>query len=140
MMLGLNQIMILNGGQSRSITGENKEGKKGAGGQASGDLGKGRKGSPCTSLPMGKTTVLADIEGPGTIQHIFFTVTNKTEKGCFVLRDLVLRVYWDEEKSLCRVSGWRFLLLWLWRRLYSKFFTDSSKSCKGISLLFSNAI
>lgn len=28
MMLGLNQIMILNGGQSRSITGENKEGKK----------------------------------------------------------------------------------------------------------------
>ena len=128
MMLGLNQIMILNGGQSRSITGENKEGKKGAGGQAAGDLGKGRKGSPCTSLPMGKTTVLADIEGPGTIQHIFFTVTNKTEKGCFVLRDLVLRVYWG------------FLLLWLWRRLYSKFFTDSSKSCKGISLLFSNAI
>ena len=44
MMLGLNQIMILNGGQSRSITGENKEGKKGAGGQAAGDLGKGRKG------------------------------------------------------------------------------------------------
>lgn len=99
MMLGLNQIMILNGGQSRSITGENKEGKKGAGGQAAGDLGKGRKGSPCTSLPMGKTTVLADIEGPGTIQHIFFTVTNKTEKGCFVLRDLVLRVYWDEEEK-----------------------------------------
>ena len=91
--------MILNGGQSRSITGENKEGKKGAGGQATGDLGKGRKGSPCTSLPMGKTTVLADIEGSGIIQHIFFTVTNKTEKGCFVLRDLVLRVYWDGEEK-----------------------------------------
>ena len=53
MMLGLNQIMILNGGQARSITGENKEGKKGAGGQAAGELGKGRIGSPCTSLPMG---------------------------------------------------------------------------------------
>lgn len=70
-IMGLNQVMILNGGQSRSITGENKEGKKGAGGQAAGDLGKGRKGLPCTSLPMGKTTVLADIEGPGIIQHIF---------------------------------------------------------------------
>lgn len=73
---GINDVRIksdydINGGQSRSITGENKEGKKGAGGQAAGDLGKGRKGSPCTSLPMGKTTVLADIEGPGTIQHIF---------------------------------------------------------------------
>ncbi len=29
----------------------------------------------------------------------FFTVTNKTEKGCFVLRDLVLRVYWDGEEK-----------------------------------------
>ena len=43
-------------------------------------------------------------------------------------------------KAIRRVSGWRFLLLWLWRRLYSKFFADGSKSCKGISLLFSDAI
>ena len=98
-MFDMSQVMILDGGQSRSITGENKEGKKGAGGQASGELGKGRKGSPCTSLLTGETTVLADIEGPGIIQHIFFTVTNKTEKGCFVLRDLVLRIYWDGEEQ-----------------------------------------
>ena len=70
-MFDMSQVMILDGGQSRSITGENKEGKKGAGGQASGELGKGRKGSPCTSLLTGETTVLADIEGPGIIQHIF---------------------------------------------------------------------
>ena len=52
-MFDMSQVMILDGGQSRSITGENKEGKKGAGGQASGELGKGRKGSPCTSLLTG---------------------------------------------------------------------------------------
>ena len=65
----MSQVMILDGGQSRSITGENKEGKKGAGGQASGELGKGRKGSPCTSLLTGETTVLADIE----LFSIFFS-------------------------------------------------------------------
>ena len=53
-MFDMSQVMILDGGQSRSITGENKEGKKGAGGQASGELGKGRKGSPCTSLLTGE--------------------------------------------------------------------------------------
>ena len=56
-MFDMSQVMILDGGQSRSITGENKEGKKGAGGQASGELGKGRKGSrrACVfeSLPAG---------------------------------------------------------------------------------------
>lgn len=79
-MFDMSQVMILDGGQSRSITGENKEGKKGAGGQASGELGKGRKGSPCTSLLTGETTVLADIEGPGIIQHIFLRLQIKQKK------------------------------------------------------------
>lgn len=54
--------------------------EKGAGGQASGELGKGRKGSLCTSLLTGETTVLADIEGPGIIQHIFSRLQIKQKK------------------------------------------------------------
>ncbi|MGW7291779.1 glycoside hydrolase family 172 protein [Streptomyces xiamenensis] len=42
---------------------------------------------------------LADIEGPGTIRHIWITVPDTTEGGPFVLRDLILRAYWDDEES-----------------------------------------
>ena len=41
---------------------------------------------------------LAEIEGPGAINHIWITVDAKTtDADCFVLRDLVLRMYWDDE-------------------------------------------
>ena len=38
---------------------------------------------------------LADPTGAGEIRHIWFTVANHTEAVGFVLRDLVLRMYWD---------------------------------------------
>ena len=79
-MFDMSQVMILDGGQSRSITGENKEGKKGAGGQASGELGKGRKGSPCTSLLTGETTVMANIGETGTIHNILSLLQIKQKK------------------------------------------------------------
>ena len=42
----------------------------------------------------------ADIEGPGVIQHIWITVDSKTSEGdCFVLRDLIMRMYWDGEEN-----------------------------------------
>ena len=53
------------GSVSRSISAENPQGEVGIGGQAASNLGPGRKGRPQITLPQGKETVLADIEGPG---------------------------------------------------------------------------
>ena len=40
------------------------------------------------------------MEGPGVIEHIWITVTDKTsDADRFVLRDLVLRMYWDGEET-----------------------------------------
>ena len=86
--------------KTRAITAENLTGAKGAGGRASSGLGPGRKGHAWLELPQGKTVTLADInEGPGEIRHLWITVTDKTEKDFFVLRDLVIRMYWDGEQN-----------------------------------------
>ncbi len=52
-----------------------------------------------TGLGTGSTTILGEIDGPGIIQHIWITVTDRTEKDYHVLRDLILRIYWDDEES-----------------------------------------
>lgn len=87
-------------GRSRAINAENPTGEKGKGGTAASNLGIGRKGSPCLlNLLPGSTTVLGDIKGCGVINHIWITVDAKTSEGdCFVLRDLVLRMTWDDEE------------------------------------------
>lgn len=82
--------------RSRAINAENPDGAIGAAGSASSHLGPGRKGSAWYALPAGETVVLADITGPGVIRHIWITVTDKTPAGPFVLRDLVLRAFWDD--------------------------------------------
>ena len=53
---------------------------------------RSRKGSPCLrDIEPGTVVTLAEMEGPGQINHIWITVDNKTtEADCFVLRDLVL--------------------------------------------------
>lgn len=84
---------------SRSITAENPDGTKGGGGREHSDLGPGRKGRPCIRLPRGEETVLADIDGAGTITHLWFTLPDHTDEVGFVLRDLVLRAYWDAEEA-----------------------------------------
>lgn len=84
------------GVRSRSINAENPTGAVGSGGQTSSALGPGRKGTACLPLPSGDTLTLADIEGPGTIRHIWMTLPDRTEAGPFVLRDLVLRIQWDD--------------------------------------------
>jgi hypothetical protein len=81
--------------RSRSINAENPTGAAGAGGRTASPLGPGRKGSAFLPLPAGQTLTLATIEGPGVIRHIWITVADRTEGGPFVLRDLVLRAYWD---------------------------------------------
>lgn len=100
-MFDLNNLAVLRDGKSRSINWENRNGEKGKGGMAASELGPSRKGSPCIpSIKAGETVTLAEIDGPGTIQHIWFTVTDRTsDRNRFVLRDLVLRMYWDDEES-----------------------------------------
>ena len=86
--------------ETRSINAENPLGRKGFGGQASSPLGAGRKGRPNISLARGETALLADInDGPGEIRHIWMTVTDKTEHYPFVLRNIILRIYWDGEET-----------------------------------------
>ena len=100
-MFELSSLPLLAKGRSRSINQENYTGEKGKGGMASSDLGPGRKGSPCIrKVEPGSTITLGEIQGPGVIQHIWITVTDRTsERNRYVTRDLVLRMSWDGEET-----------------------------------------
>ncbi len=100
-MFDMTKLPLLKKRKSRSINWENRNGEKGKGGMASSVLGASRKGSPCISgISSGETVTLAEIEGPGVIQHIWITVTDRTsERNRYILRDLVLRMYWDDEEN-----------------------------------------
>src|SRR3972149_10977968 len=96
----LNNLFLLSSAETRSISAENPEGKRGGGAKAIPDarnpasmLGKGWKVRPCITLDPGSTTVLADITGSGIIQHIWITVDPKA------YRETVLRFYWDGETT-----------------------------------------
>jgi hypothetical protein len=56
-----------------------------------------RTGGNRDSLPIepGTTAVLADIQGPGAIHHIWVTIAAEPFYG----RKLILRMYWDGEKN-----------------------------------------
>lgn len=97
---GLAGLPLVGSGRSRSINAENPHGEKGKAATTAGSLGPGRKGCPCLrDLAPGAVAVLADIEGPGTINHLWFTVADHTsDADTFVLRDLILRIYWDDEE------------------------------------------
>lgn len=88
-------------GHSRAVNAENPHGEKGKGGMAAGPLGPCRKGSPCLKMIQpGETVPLMDVEGTGIIRHIWVTVDLKTtDAEPFILRDLILRMYWDDEGS-----------------------------------------
>jgi len=81
--------------ESRSISFENPTGAPGQGGQASSRLGEGRKGAPNRPFKPGETVVLADIEGPGTIRHLWMTISNR-EPNTF--RSFVIRAYWEGQE------------------------------------------
>ncbi len=98
---GLHNIFQLSSAQTRSISAENFHGEKGAGclategegAQAARELGKGWKVSPCIKIPALSTVTLAEIEGPGVIQHIWNTVAPERT------RSLIIRFYWDDEEN-----------------------------------------
>lgn len=99
--LSLGNLSRLSKAKSRSISPENFTGEKGKGataGQegsawaAARDLGKGWKTSPYVRVKGKSTFTLAEIDGSGSIQHIWMTPAplNKT-------RWYILRFYWDDE-------------------------------------------
>ena len=79
---------------SRSICFENPTGAPGQGGKAASKLGAGRKGAPAITLKAGQEVQLCDIEGPGTIRHIWMT----TQRSPLNLRSLVIRAWWDGQE------------------------------------------
>ncbi|HEN8392527.1 TPA: DUF2961 domain-containing protein [Enterococcus faecium] len=95
----LNNIWLHKGEESRTISPENKNGEKGKAAMTASHLGIGIKGSPSVPINAGETITLAEMEGPGILRHFWMTVTDKTIAGSFVLRDLILRIYWDDEST-----------------------------------------
>lgn len=96
----MGNLFRLSDAKSRSISPENFTGEKGKGGMAtegtgsgpSRELGQGWKVSPSVRIKAGTTFTLAEIEGPGAIQHIWMTPTG-------TWRYSILRFYWDDEKE-----------------------------------------
>jgi hypothetical protein len=97
---GLGSLPRLSAAETRSISPENLTGEPGKGGMAvdgpaascARDLGRGWKISPYRIVPPGETQVLADIEGPGAIQHVWLTPAGHW-------RFSILRIYWDGQEQ-----------------------------------------
>jgi hypothetical protein len=99
-LFGAGGIAIVRNSETRSISAENPTGEKSGGAKAvpgpkdaASELGTGWKVRPAITLPAGQTTTLANIQGPGAIQHIWITVDQKAYRDC------VLRIYWDDEAN-----------------------------------------
>ena len=97
---GLGMLPLLSDARTRSISAENPDGAVAGGARAEPmddgpgrRLGTGWKSRPYITLEAGTTTTLADIEGPGVIQHIWITVESTAYRTC------VLRFYWDDEET-----------------------------------------
>ena len=100
---GLGDISLLRDAVTRSISAENREGRAGGGGRAeqgdhstawaSRELPVGWKKSPCIDLPGASSRTVAEIDGPGVLQHLWITVLPQH------LRSIVLRIFWDGEES-----------------------------------------
>ncbi|MDQ3397385.1 MAG: DUF2961 domain-containing protein [Deinococcota bacterium] len=97
----LGNLSRLSNAQTRSISAENFSGAKGQGGMATEgtgevaarELGQGWKVSPSINIAGNSTVTLAEIDGPGALQHLWMTVFPS------YWRQLVLRFYWDDEET-----------------------------------------
>lgn len=96
----MGNIFRMSDAKSRSISPENFNGEKGKGGMAttgtgasaSRDLGKGWKVSPSVVIKSKTVYTVAEIDGPGSVQHIWMTPTGNW-------RYSILRFYWDGETT-----------------------------------------
>lgn len=106
--MNMGNLFRLSNAKSRSISPENFTGEKGKGGMAvpgdrgkrnvanaayaARDLGQGWKVNPYIIINPKETITIAEIEGPGAIQHIWMTPTGNW-------RFSIIRFYWDDEKE-----------------------------------------
>lgn len=98
----LGGLSRLSKAKTRSISPENYTGDKGKGAMATledgfarhaaRELGQGWKVNPFIEIPAGETWEIANIEGPGAIQHIWLTPTG-------TWRNTIIRMYWDDEEQ-----------------------------------------
>ncbi len=104
--VNMGNMYRLSDAKSRSISPENFTGEKGKGGMAkpedrdksntansayaARDLGQGWKVNPLIRIKAKETITIAEMEGPGAIQHIWMTPTGNW-------RFSIIRVYWDNE-------------------------------------------
>ena len=93
----LGNLARISKAQTRSISAENPTGEKGKGAMAPAapdgparELGLGWKTRPFVLIPPGETYTLAEIDGPGAIQSMWFG-------GTIVSRDFILRIYWEDQ-------------------------------------------
>ncbi len=98
--LGLGNLPRLSHAKTRSISPENFNGEKGAGGmakegtgaQAARELGQGWKVSPSVKIKPKDIFTIAEISGPGAIQQMWMTPSGHW-------RYAILRFYWDGESA-----------------------------------------
>jgi len=98
--MGMGNLYRLSNAKTRSISPENFTGAKGGGGKAttgtgSGharELGQGWKINPSVVIKSKTIFTIAEIDGPGSIQHIWMTPTGNW-------RYSILRFYWDDEAT-----------------------------------------
>lgn len=100
--MNLGNLSRLSDAKTRSISPENLTGEPGKGGMATleqgnarnaaRDLGQGWKVNPYIHIEPGQTITLAEMTGPGAIQHIWMTPTGNW-------RYSILRFYWDDETT-----------------------------------------
>jgi hypothetical protein len=106
--MNMGNLYRLSDAKTRSISPENFTGEKGKGGMArpedgdkenvanaahaARDLGQGWKVNPYIRIKPGETFTLAEIEGPGAIQHIWMTPSPNW-------RFSIIRIYYDDEET-----------------------------------------
>lgn len=98
--MSMSNLYRLSDAKSRSISPESFTGEKGKGGMAttgtgvnaSRDLGQGWKVSPSIVIKSKTTFTIAEMSGPGCIQHIWMTPTGNW-------RYTIIRIYWDDETT-----------------------------------------
>jgi len=91
-------LTLLSNAKTRSLSPENINGEAGKGGMAvegtaafrAAHLGRGWKINPYITIEPGATAVIADVDGPGVIQSMWFANA--------AARQLILRIYWDNQE------------------------------------------
>ena len=96
---GVANLPLLSDAETRSISAENPTGERGGGARAipdarsaASELGQGWKVNPYVNIDAAETFTLAEIEGPGAVQHIWMTPTGNRRLS-------IIRFYWDDEKT-----------------------------------------